>query len=58
MPGVCGKAGSAWYGDEQCLGVGVGKAFQIQWFGGHLAGGRHLAGQGKKVEMGFGQGYE
>lgn len=41
---VCGKAGSAWHGNEQCLGVGVEKAFQIQWFGGHLAVGRHLAG--------------
>lgn len=35
LPGVCGKAGSAWHRDEQCPGVGVEKAFQILWFGGH-----------------------
>lgn len=54
----CGKAGCAWHRDEQCLELGVEKAFQIQWWGGHWAVGKHLAGQEQKVERDCEQGYE
>lgn len=58
LPGVGGKAGCARHGDEQCLELGVEKAFQISWCGGHLAVGKHLAGQEQKVERDCEQEYE